>query len=580
MVCQEERMAGAASQTQKDRITFAVDDVEPQREPRPVCRAYQAIEALVGSSVESCCDYHGAVLDHIRYHGLLAAVHEAFARHRPLVLYPDAIWITIAQGIAQHMVLHAEELRRNLVQHTDRLKPTVDITGFAKGSPENPWEEAFAGWAGQIREHIGQDVYDALVCDFTTTTPAARTASEIVLMDILERYFHYEAVCICGIPQITLEGSPDDWTRLRQKIEAVQRFGMGWWLQHLRPICDQFVRASQGEVDRTHWQSICKLRKEYGGNVVNGWIARLFPYIRAFDRGPTSKPNPIFQTGEGFSTLYAPSGISRVPFTWRIEAGAAQGVHEMEALGGLLGVEQDEQTLALRPKVGWAVREVSTLTVALNRVEREHHVSPGYREPVDENRSPFEQTWPEDMMEAYHRSNGMELFGNAGEARFRMLPFAQTREVYRDLNGSRERWIRFCDLADGTYLAIDLDCGYDQATKKRLAEAEAQLGAKVAAEERRINEAFTPRPLTAWLPGQQAKLQQRIRKARGESKILLEYEWRMREIRLAGEMSSNAVYHCTSDQVRAPSRSAVVAESFTEFLQRALDSGGRYWWLQ
>ena len=49
----------------------------------------------------------------------------------------------------------------------------------------------------------------------------------------------------------------------------------------------------------------------------------------------------------------------------------------MEAIGGLLGVSQDPQTLALRPKVGWVVREAEKLDVLLARLTAHHKTFPG-----------------------------------------------------------------------------------------------------------------------------------------------------------------------------------------------------------
>ena len=57
----------------------------------------------------------------------------------------------------------------------------------------------------------------------------------------------------------TLEGTPADWERLRDKAAALDVFDLGWWLDHLLPICDQFVRASCGAMDLDHWRAICKL---------------------------------------------------------------------------------------------------------------------------------------------------------------------------------------------------------------------------------------------------------------------------------------------------------------------------------
>jgi hypothetical protein len=50
-----------------------------------------------------------------------------------------------------------------------------------------------------------------------------------------------------------------------------------------------------------------------------------------------------------------PCSYSKVPFVWE-DRGVGWGY---EFLGGLLAVEQDPALLAVRPKVGWAVRSVA-----------------------------------------------------------------------------------------------------------------------------------------------------------------------------------------------------------------------------
>jgi hypothetical protein len=57
-----------------------------------------------------------------------------------------------------------------------------------------------------------------------------------------------------------------------------------------------------------------------------------------------------------FSASCIPGGLSKVPCRWQ----CLDQYFEMEFLSGFLGVAQDEETLALRPEIGWAVREAST----------------------------------------------------------------------------------------------------------------------------------------------------------------------------------------------------------------------------
>src|SRR3954447_18435506 len=84
---------------QQPGITFAVDEVTPATEPLPECRTHEAVKGRLGP-IESCSDYHGTVIQDVRYQPLLAAVYTAFREHRPLTLTPDAVWLTLVQGVA------------------------------------------------------------------------------------------------------------------------------------------------------------------------------------------------------------------------------------------------------------------------------------------------------------------------------------------------------------------------------------------------------------------------------------------------------------------------------------------------
>jgi Domain of unknown function (DUF4419) len=278
-----------------------------------------------------------------------------------------------------------------------------------------------------------------------------------VMMDVFERYFHYESWCVCGIPAVTLEGAPADWQKLCEKAAALRVFDLDWWLAHLLPLCNQFARASRGDVDLDHWRAICKLREEYGGDLINGWVAKLFPYLRAFVEGPCNVRNPIFETGKGFQTTLAPSGLSRVPFRWRnLETGSERA---MEAIGGLIGVAQDPATLALRPKVAWAVREAEKIDALLARVTKEHMTCPG-------SRTTDARYLPADLARFYHHTDGAELFGDVDALRCRIvssremesLNWGESPEEFGNSRGPDGRiWHRFASLADGSSLAINLD---------------------------------------------------------------------------------------------------------------------------
>jgi hypothetical protein len=354
--------------------TFEVSRVVRAVAPLAEVSYKQAVEALLttGRPVEACTRYHGRLLANVRFHPVVAAIDVAFTDHRPLRLSPDAVWLMICQAVANHVNAHAEELRPRFVRHQGKVQIEVRRDDFVKGSPENPWPEFFSELSARVRDHVGPAL-DLFLPAFSTTGPAERAAAEVVLLDAMQSYFWYVAVTICGIPAITLEGTTEDWEALAERAEGFADFGLERWITTLRPILRQFVRASQGDVDVPFWRSLYKLNNQSGGPYITGWITAFFPYLKdctgqasdpveGFFGGGNSWIEKLLYPGEENRLVFAPGlptigrfpgGLSKAPFRWQYLGRS----FDMEFLGGFVGVGQDEETLALRPEIGWAVRE-------------------------------------------------------------------------------------------------------------------------------------------------------------------------------------------------------------------------------
>jgi hypothetical protein len=311
----------------------------------------------------------------------VAATTRAFNDHRTLTLSPDTIWLMIAQGFANHVNANAGQLRERLVRHQGKLNLDIRRDDFIKESPENPWPEVFEAFAEQIREHVGDEAHALLRPSFSTTGPAERAAADVVLLATMQSYFSYTLYTLCGIPAIALEGTVEDWRRVAARARALAAFDLGWWIDALAPILDEFVAAASGRVNRRFWQSICKIDESSGGPFTNGWITAFFPYLkeprgtalipsRWLSQGGQDLAYVLFppsleermarmQAGEGIpiglKASEFPGGLSMAPFVWNY----LEESHPMEFLGGFVGVSQDAGTLALRPEIGWAVRNAT-----------------------------------------------------------------------------------------------------------------------------------------------------------------------------------------------------------------------------
>lgn len=314
-------------------------------------------------AIEAC----GANLDrlvrapgiHREVHPLIEAVHTAFAEHYPLVLSPDDVWLCLAQGLALHVEANAEALRSRFVRHQGTLTLMVVRDHFVLGSPDNDWQGCFAEWSDAIAAHIGTK-RDLVVASFSTTGPIERAASEVVLMSAMKSYFSLLLVTRCGIPTVTLTGTPDDWRAIRRRAEVFAELDLAEWVRALLPVLDQFVAAASGHVDRAFWQSIYKREDQSGGPYVTGWINVLFPYLDGGDstEGPIRRNEHALHWSRdrrsqvtGTTMGAFPRGLSQVPVTWQYLATTIP----ITFSGGFVGISQDAQTLAVRPVIGWSI---------------------------------------------------------------------------------------------------------------------------------------------------------------------------------------------------------------------------------
>lgn len=345
------------------RSGFAVDDVTPSTEVLAATDCLEAMQAkLARKIVASPVQGREIVADATECSNpLVAAIHLAFSRHLPLTLSPDAIWLTLAQGFSHHVNQFPEDFRGRLVTHQGSRELVEKIEKWNT----KELTAAVSGFSRQIREATDPAIHDALICDFTTTTAEERTASEVAIMDTYSHYFRYTlAMCICGIPQINLTGSVDDWRRMRERIEIFETFGLGWWVQRLRPVLDQFVRAAGGKPDRAFWQGIYKFqpaRGPYHASMVTGWVIDLFPYLG--DAPHRKRNHALDGTGKReVASGQFPPGLSKVSVAFKLVNGDHRELasRSLDLVAGLFGLQQLDTGLA--PLISWCLVDATPPT--------------------------------------------------------------------------------------------------------------------------------------------------------------------------------------------------------------------------
>ncbi|CAG8786376.1 841_t:CDS:1, partial [Acaulospora morrowiae] len=182
------------------------------------------------------------VLETSLSHGLAGAIYHAYNEHQHLRFTPDDVWLTIAQGVSQHINYNAEKFRSKFVRHEGKKQISIfagDILQLSNNFITGDWPKAINRLVIATDEHVKErNLSSLLECNFSTTTSISQTASRIVLLEALKAYFSYKFCTMCGIPKVTLEGTLEDWIKIEEKVKNLRKLSleMDFWLDRLDPV--------------------------------------------------------------------------------------------------------------------------------------------------------------------------------------------------------------------------------------------------------------------------------------------------------------------------------------------------------
>ena len=292
---------------------------------------------------------------------------EAYAGHYSVILSPDAIWTLISQGFCHHISLNTEKLKDKIVNHEGKMEISV-ISEYDLYSPLMDWDTLLNGFDIQIVENTKGNIADFMRADFSTTGNTERITSQVTLMSAVKSYFDFAAIhTICGIPTITIEGTPDDWRKIIKKVESLRDYDLSWWVDDLKPILQEFVNASEGNVNKDFWQNIVKkdrpesMKNGAGCGVkdatkFDGWFLKFMP----FDKDGRTPDTVVYGRND-----MLPSVVS-APFTYIVKDATGNIISKtpMEIMSGFVGIDVNEKTYTMRPHIGWMVSEKNNKGIA------------------------------------------------------------------------------------------------------------------------------------------------------------------------------------------------------------------------
>ncbi|RIA94175.1 hypothetical protein C1645_760767 [Glomus cerebriforme] len=291
-------------------------------------------------------------------HGLASAIINAYTLHQHLRFSPDDVWLTIVQGVSNHISYNAERFRYLFVNHEgkeDVMMDARDILGYVSGNFIGDWPQAITRLTDAIDKRVKKvGLKQLFECDFSTSTNASITASRITLLHAMKEYFMFSLRGGCGIPKVTLDGTLKDWLHLQEKVTKLRDLGLNldFWLDRLEPVITQFIATYKGNVDEDFWNMVIFQVPKIGASGYDvmgtqscwdGWISSLFPYNESKMKIVKNSilPSEI------------PSGLVHVPFKLSIE----EENFKLSFAAGFLGARQDKinEEYVVSPVIGWYI---------------------------------------------------------------------------------------------------------------------------------------------------------------------------------------------------------------------------------
>lgn len=282
------------SELLKSHVKTSVKDYIDKACPNQAVICQEVLQASFGDAVRGKSEQGGGNLEQmtkIRKGGLVDVAVEAYNRHYHLVLRPDDVWIAILSQLSFYINAHAEELRSTFVSHEGKKELVIEAFG-------DRYSVDFAKMAHEMTRKLHENIKDEEVCgwimaQFSTTTDVDRTIYAIEMMATMKKYFSYSFSLMCGLPNVTLEGSKHDWENIYARIDKLETFGAETkhWASMLRVIVSRFIKSFDvfDESSKSTEEEKNDLKKFWntiahhsgggsGPTYLSGWITAFCPW--------------------------------------------------------------------------------------------------------------------------------------------------------------------------------------------------------------------------------------------------------------------------------------------------------------
>jgi hypothetical protein len=98
-------------------------------------------------------------------------------------------------------------------------------------------------------------------------------------MDSVKAYYEFKYSVSCGIPQVTIRGSSDDFQLVLDRLNQLKVIftDLHWWLDPLISHVAKFKDSVEGKPDIDWWRKMVDRNEMSGSDKLTGWLVDFIP---------------------------------------------------------------------------------------------------------------------------------------------------------------------------------------------------------------------------------------------------------------------------------------------------------------
>lgn len=234
----------------------------------------------------------------------IGAVHTAYNYHIPLRIEPDSIWILFLSQVSRLVNLKPEKYRDKFVSFNGKELIEVRNDSLCVGS--DSWKDIFPVFEEKLKSRVKLDIFKS----FSTTTENKYIVSRIVAMDSVKKYFDYKVTTKCGISEVRIGGTNEDWELLKNSIKNIcNKLDLDWFT-NFETFINECIDTLNNKGNVEFWKTIYHYngsRSSGKTDKISGKILLLFPMTNTKMKKSTTEidaSNDVVDV------------VSDVPFIW------------------------------------------------------------------------------------------------------------------------------------------------------------------------------------------------------------------------------------------------------------------------